>query len=108
MANLFGNAKLSNLYLLLHFMHIEWLSLKDITWHIYDAGRCSVLLPWEPLPQEILMKMVHCYPMLCWLQSDLMPENVAILQQEHPEITFVPNWITLDWSSTLYISITLY
>jgi hypothetical protein len=23
MANLFGNAKLSNLYLLLHFMHIE-------------------------------------------------------------------------------------
>jgi len=43
----------------------------------------------ERIPQDMLMKMVRHHPTLRWLRSDLTPENVAILQQERPDITFV-------------------
>ena len=35
------------------------------------------------------MKMVRLHPTLKWLRSDLTAENVAILQQERPDVTFV-------------------
>ena len=75
-----------NPYLLMCCKHLERLSLKDVTWHIDGTS-----LPREPIPQEMLMKMVRRHPTLRWLQSDLTPENVAILKQERPEITFVSN-----------------
>jgi hypothetical protein len=38
--------------------------------------------------QEGLMKFVRSAPRLKWFRSDLTPENIAILQQERPEIVF--------------------
>lgn len=43
----------------------------------------------EPIPQGMLMKMVRNLSRLRWLRSDLSPENIAILHQERPEVTFV-------------------
>jgi hypothetical protein len=37
----------------------------------------------------MLIKMVRLHPTLRWLRSDLSEENVAMLKQERPEITFV-------------------
>ena len=42
----------------------------------------------QPVPQEMLIKMVRRHPSLRWLRSDLSEENIAMLQQERPEITF--------------------
>lgn len=38
--------------------------------------------------QEGLMKFVRNAPKLKWFRSDLTPENIAILQEERPEIVF--------------------
>jgi hypothetical protein len=66
---------------------IERLSIKNITW------KCIPLMSdeetGEPVTQEMLIKMVRNLPSLCWLKSDLSDENVAMLQAERPEITFV-------------------
>ena len=43
----------------------------------------------QPVRQEMLIKMVRLHPTLRWLRSDLTKENIAMLQQERPEITFV-------------------
>jgi hypothetical protein len=47
----------------------------------------------EPTPQSFpefgLLKFVRNTPSLRWFRSDLSPENVAILQAERPEVTFV-------------------
>jgi hypothetical protein len=76
-----------NPYLLMHCRHLERLILKNVTWFV--SGSDHEL---EPLPQEIIIKMVRYHPTLRWLQSDLTEENVAILKQEaRPEITFVAN-----------------
>ena len=45
--------------------------------------------PSERVSQEMLIKMVRNHPKLRWLKSDLTKENVAMLRQERPEITFV-------------------
>jgi hypothetical protein len=41
--------------------------------------------------QELLIKMVRrlIAPTLRWLRSDLTQENIVLLQQERPGITFV-------------------
>lgn len=39
--------------------------------------------------QEMLIKMVRCHCTLRWVRSDLSAENVAMLQQERPEVVFV-------------------
>lgn len=41
------------------------------------------------IPQDVLIKMVRRHPLLKWLRSDLLAENVALLEEERPEITFV-------------------
>lgn len=43
----------------------------------------------HPLPQEHLVRMVRRHPNLRWLRSDLTAENVAMLKEERPEITFL-------------------
>jgi hypothetical protein len=40
------------------------------------------------LPQDFVMAFVRAASRLQWFRSDLIPENVAILKQERPEITF--------------------
>jgi hypothetical protein len=62
---------------------IERLSINNITWK--RTPRSAV----EPVTQGMLVKMVRTLPKLRWLRSDLSAENVAMLQKERPEITFV-------------------
>ena len=62
---------------------IERLSIKDCAFYEWDRA------PEAELPQEDLIKMVRNHPLLRWLRSDLSAENVAMLQQERPEMTFV-------------------
>lgn len=45
--------------------------------------------PWQPVSQAVLMNIVRHHRSLRWLRSDLTSENVAILQQERPLVTFV-------------------
>jgi hypothetical protein len=41
------------------------------------------------LPQSAIIKFVRRAANLAWLRSDLTPENVAMLQRERPDVTFV-------------------
>ena len=63
---------------------IERLSIKDCAYDEFDVEEVET-----ELPQEDLIQMVRNHPSLRWLRSDLSAENVAMLQQECPEMTFV-------------------
>jgi len=80
------NAATTNAHIFTHSRNLERLSIKDATWSTSTSDQAP---PAEPLPQEWLIKMVRHHPTLRWLRSDLSPENVAMLQREKPEITFV-------------------
>jgi hypothetical protein len=43
----------------------------------------------QPIPQRGLIKFVRRATNLRWFRSDLTPENVAMLQLERPDVTFV-------------------
>jgi len=70
-------------YLWVNCTRLERLSMKNATWQCRDMAEP------EPLYQEMLINMVRCHPTLRWLRSDLTEENVAMLKEERPEITFV-------------------
>lgn len=72
------------LTILRYCRHLAHLSMKNMMLSNY------VGLQQDPVSQEVTMKMVRLCPTLRWLKSDLTPENVAILQQERPDVTFVP------------------
>ena len=76
-----------NRYILRHCTNLEHLSIMGATWS--TVGRDHQVAKNEPIPQEMLMKMVRCHPTLRWLRSDLTEENVDILKQERPEVAFV-------------------
>lgn len=61
-------------------------SIKNATW--YSRNRPAESFP---VSQEMLIKMVRNPHLrsLRWLRSDLTPENMAMLQRERPEVTFV-------------------
>jgi hypothetical protein len=59
------------------------MSIINATWAAIDPEAT------QPVSQEKLVKMVQNHPALCWLRSDLTDENIAMLQQERPEFTFV-------------------
>jgi hypothetical protein len=40
----------------------------------------------QPVSQELLIKMVRRYPALRWLRRDLTQGNIAMHQQERPDI----------------------
>lgn len=61
---------------------LERISMKNTLWR----PRNSVA---RPLPQQMIMKFVRHASQLRWLRSDLTAENIAILKQERPEVTFV-------------------
>ena len=66
-------------------IHLERLSIKDATF-------CCRFTPAEikfPVTQNMLIEMVRNLVSLKWLRSDLTPENIAMLQQERSDITFV-------------------
>jgi len=71
-----------NQYLWMSCRRLERLSFKHATW------KCSDMTAPEPVTQQMLMKMVRHHSNLRWLRSDLTAENVSMLKQERPEITF--------------------
>lgn len=72
-----------NWYMWRHCSSLERLSFNNATYI------CSDMAAPEPIPQEMLIKMVRHHSNLRWLRSDLTAENIAMLKQEKPGITFV-------------------
>lgn len=71
-------------YILNGFPNLERLSIKGASW--FDpANRTET----GPITQNMLIKVARQHPTLMWLRSDLTAENVAMLEQERPHITFV-------------------
>jgi hypothetical protein len=64
--------------------YLERVSIKNAK---YRLGRPSYEA--LPIPQIGLIKFVRRATNLRWFRSDLTPENVAMLQRERPEVTFV-------------------
>jgi hypothetical protein len=60
---------------------LERVSLKNAKYEYTEPTQSS--------PQYSLVEFVRNTPTLRWFRSDLSPENVAILQAERPEVTFV-------------------
>lgn len=73
----------SNYYMWIFCRRLKRLSMKNATWICQDMSAP------EPLAQGAIIKMVRRHPTLRWIRSDLTEENVAMLKQERPEITFV-------------------
>jgi hypothetical protein len=71
--------------ILSRFNNIVSLSIKNLAWCEWR----EVDAPAQPVTQEMLIKIVRRHPTLRWLRSDLTEANIAMLQQERPEITFV-------------------
>jgi hypothetical protein len=72
-----------SLYMFMHCKDLERLSIKNA---IISCGEVE-----QPLSQKMIIKFVRHTLTLRWLRSDLTEENVAMLQQERPDITFVTN-----------------
>lgn len=71
---------------------LERVCLKDATYYALFPRRYSGSVPrreTKPFSQVGLMKFVRAAGNLRWFRSDLTAENIAILQKERPEITFV-------------------
>ena len=72
-------------YLWMNCPRLERVSMKGVTLQVLGAEEQEP----EPVPQDIIIKFVRRHHPLRWLRSDLTAENVAMLQQERPEVTFV-------------------
>lgn len=64
---------------------IERLTIQTASRSFVDLARARE----RPVPQQTLMAIVRYLPSLRWFKSELTEDNVAILQRERPEITFV-------------------
>lgn len=69
-------------FLLMKRRRLEYLSIKDVT---IETETGEAVLP----SQEVMIDMVRRHPTLRWLRSDLTADNVEMLKQERPDITFV-------------------
>lgn len=74
-------------YMFMHCSCLERLSMKGAMIQFHS----SVGLSYHRMniPQGMLIEMVRRHPTLRWLRSDLSAENVAMLREERPDITFV-------------------
>lgn len=77
------NQNEQSVYILQHCSLLERLSIKNATFIRVDD---EVV---EQVSQEMLIKMVRHHSSLRWLKSDLTEANVAMLQQERPDVVFV-------------------
>jgi len=82
-----------NYYLWRTCPKLERISMKNVSWRVlWDMTSPNYRYKDEVahlIPQEAIIKFVRLHPRLRWLRSDLTTENVAMLKQERPEITFV-------------------
>jgi hypothetical protein len=62
---------------------LERASLRHAKCYVHDPNDA------QPIPQRGLVKFVRRATNLRWFRSDLTPENVAMLQLERPDVTFV-------------------
>jgi hypothetical protein len=66
---------------------LERVSFKNLQYQIErERGRWGSI---RVVPQILLINFVRGTPSLMWFRSDLTPENVAMLQLERPDLTFV-------------------
>lgn len=68
-------------YLLSFCQHLERVSIQNCSWNEWYGI--------TPMSNEIVCKMVRHHEPLRWLRSDLSVEDVAILREDRPDITFV-------------------
>jgi hypothetical protein len=81
----YSNGSNYNYYLWIYYRRLERISMNAVScWCCGARGDVE-----EPMLQEAIVKMVRHTPTLHWLRSDLTEENVAMLQNERPEVTFV-------------------
>jgi hypothetical protein len=66
---------------------LERVSFKNVRFGLDPRWPHTSLVP---LPQPWLVRFVREAPNLRWFRSDLTPENVALLVQECPDVTFAP------------------
>lgn len=66
-------------YMFVRCINLERLSIKNATWD-YPNGY------YQPVSQDMLIKMVRNHPTLQWLRSDLTTANIAMLQREPPRL----------------------
>ena len=59
--------------------------MKNATFQCGHFGRSEP----RPFSQNMLIKLVRHHPTLRWLRSDLTDENIAMLNEERPEVTLV-------------------
>jgi hypothetical protein len=67
--------------MMLSSTELQRLSIKNTFW-VLPNGEV------EPVSQEMIIRLVRRIPSLRWLRSDLNPDNVAMLQQQHPHVVF--------------------
>lgn len=70
-----------NFYILHRCRRLERVSMKN-TSYFEDAQSFPVI-------QEMLIRFVRRTPTFPWFRSDLTAENIIMLRQERPEVTFV-------------------
>jgi hypothetical protein len=75
---------LREFYLLRNGNALEQLSIKNVNWCLKGSS-----LKRFPISQGMLIKTVRSHSTLRWLLSDLSAKNVALLQQESPQIIFI-------------------
>jgi hypothetical protein len=71
-------------YMFMRCKCLERVSIKNTRFVPFDREHEA-----RPVSQGMIMKFVRHTPTLRWLRSDLTEENVVILQQERPDVTFV-------------------
>ena len=64
--------------------HLKCVSLLNVYWYRYRPCSSSA-----DIVQQVLMKFVRNAPSLRWFQSQLTPENIAMLRLERREILFL-------------------
>jgi hypothetical protein len=73
---------MNDAHYMFQFAHnVQRLSIKDASFGDGNESR--------QVSQCMLIKMVRRHRNLRWLRSDLTADNIAMLQRERPEMTFV-------------------
>lgn len=72
----------SDHHMLMHCRTLERLSIKNSMWFLNHNQ-------YLPITEDMIIKFARRTPTLRRLRSDLTAENVTMLKQERPDVTFV-------------------
>lgn len=77
-------------FMMMYYRHLRNWIIKNASYRIRYGNLDYQSVPFQPArPQGVLVNMVRRHSSLRWLRSDLSAENIYMLRQERPEITFV-------------------